>query len=61
MTHPIYRPPQPPLTKEDVEAMIAERIAEHTRQGMLSGAVMLAVLVGAEVVRRRVRDWRGKK
>ena len=50
MTHPIYRPPQPPLTKEDVEAMIAERIAEHTRQGMLSGAVMLAVLVWAVVV-----------
>ena len=49
MNDPVYRPPQPPLTKEDVEAMIAERIAEHTRQGMLSGAVMLAVLVWAVV------------
>ena len=52
MTHPIYRPPQPPLTKEDVEAMIAERIAEHTRQGLLAsagGAVLMGALVWAVV------------
>ena len=48
MNDPVYRPPMPPLTKEDVEAMIAERIAAHTREGLLAstgGAVLLGVLV----------------
>ena len=52
MTHPIYRPPQPPLTREDVDAMIAQKIAKHTRDGIVAsagGAVVLGALVWAVV------------
>ena len=52
MTHPIYRPPQPPLTKEDVDRIIDAKIAEHTRQGLLAsagGAVLMGALVWAVV------------
>ena len=52
MTHPIYRPPLPPLTKEDVDRIIDAKIAEHTRQGLLAsagGAVLMGALVWAVV------------
>ena len=52
MTHPIYRPPQPPLTKEDVDRIIDAKIAKHTRDGIVAsagGAVVLGALVWAVV------------
>ena len=48
MNDPIYRPPMPHLTKDDVDRIIDAKIAEHTRQGLLAstgGAVLLGVLV----------------
>ena len=52
MNDPIYRPPMPPLTKDDVDRIIDAKIAAHTRDGLIAsagGAVLLGALVWAVV------------
>ena len=49
---PIYRPPMPPLTKDDVDRIIDAKIAERTRQvlrAIAGGAVLMGVLASAVV------------
>ena len=48
MNDPVYRPPLPPLTKDDVDRIIDAKIAAHTRDGLIAsagGAVLLGALV----------------
>lgn len=52
MNDPIYQPPQPPLTRADVDRIIDAKIAAHTREGLLAslaGAVALGAAVWAVV------------